>query len=171
MESRSRNALPHVLLLAVTILASGCDDTEPKRREAAAESSRHSAAHSEPWLQPNSQLSPAQWLASRGLKDAKAIDDPDVKRIADVLGRANRLYRESERMIANRTAQLEGMLKDIGVDEKATDILDDLTRVAGEAGQTEGFGAVSQHYFNLRSNKMERLEALAELRSRYGRRQ
>ena len=107
-------------------------------------------------------------MASRTLPEVKPLHDPDVKRIASNLDAANKIYRESERMIANRAVQVEDMLKDIGVNEPAAGVLDDLTRVAGEIGQTEGFGAVSQHYFNLRANRIDRAEALATLTSRFG---
>ena len=84
------------------------------------------------------------------------------------LATAHRLYRESERMIANRAAQLSEMLKASGVEEDADDVLADLAAVAGEIGQTEGFGAVAQMYHNLRSSGVGRAEALAALKTRYG---
>ena len=71
-------------------------------------------------------------------------------------------------MIANRAAQLSEMLKASGVEEDADDVLADLAAVAGEIGQTEGFGAVAQMYHNLRSSGVGRTEALAALKTRYG---
>jgi hypothetical protein len=159
------------LLLAVSVSATGCDEDEPQRGDAPVPGSSSAAEHREAWLQPNSKYTAAQWLASRTSAEAKPLSDPEVKRLAVMLDNANKLYRESERMIANRAVQLEGMLKGIGVSEPASEILDDLTRIAGEVGQTEGFGAVSQHYYNLRSNDIGRGEALAALKSRYGKRQ
>lgn len=98
----------------------------------------------------------------------KPVNHPEVKRIAGQLVTAHGLYRESERMIANRSAQISEMLSAHGIRERPTDILNGLTGVAGEVGQTEGFGAVSQHYFNLRVANMERDAALATLKTRYG---
>ena len=71
-------------------------------------------------------------------------------------------------MIANRAAQLSEMLPSRGIVEGPIAILDDLTSIAGEIGQTEGFGAISQHYFNLRVADVRRGEALAMLKTRYG---
>lgn len=109
-------------------------------------------------------------MASRNEPKVRKESDPEVQRLDRMLTAANALYRESERMIANRAVQLEGMLAGIGIKETAAVILDDLTAVAGEVGQTEGFGAVSQHYYNLRASSNSRGEALAALKSRYGRR-
>lgn len=160
-----------LVLIACGPWLASCEDDAPQAKDkpAAAENSApQSAAHQEKWLQPSSKITPAQWMASRTLPEVKPLHDAEVKRIASNLDAANKIYRESERMIANRAVQLEDMLKDIGVDEQAADVLDGLTRVAGEIGQTEGFGAVSQHYFNLRANRIDRADALATLTSRYG---
>lgn len=171
MKSPLRMVFACIAALALSAVVAGCDEDDPRRDDAKSNANSARGEHREKWLQPNSRLTPAQWLASRNLAEPRSVDDPEVKRIDALLTAANQLYRESERMIANRTVQLEDMLRDIGVAEKASEILDDLMRVAGEVGQTEGFGAVSQHYFNLRSNKASRDEALALLKSRYGRRQ
>ena len=169
MRLRSRHALIHAATLAIAALVSSCDDDDPKHDKHRVTAQNENAS-SEAWLQPGSPLTPAQWLASRNLATPRSIDDPEVKRLAARLDQANKLYRESERMIANRTVQLEAMLHDNGIREPASGILDDLTRIAGEVGQTEGFGAVSQHYFNLRSSNMDRRQALSTLEARYGRR-
>lgn len=71
-------------------------------------------------------------------------------------------------MIANRSVQLSDMLKQIGVTERASQILDDLTSIGAEVGQTEGFGAISQYYFNLRAASATRADALSTLKARYG---
>lgn len=157
-------------MLAVLAFA-GCEEESPRHSAAKDTKSNAEAEHRQAWLAPSSKLTAAQWMASREAAEALNPSDPAVQEIAADLAAANRLYRESERMIANRSVQLEGMLKDIGVSERAEAILDDLTRVAGEAGQTEGFGAVSQHYFNLRSSNVSRGEALATLKARFGMRQ
>jgi hypothetical protein len=165
-----KSAVACLAITAIVLPFAGCGDDEPEKK-ADRSATQATLPHKEKWLPPGSKISGAQWMASRHLEEVKPVNDPDVQRIAATLDNANKLYRESERMIANRSVQLEGMLKDIGVNEPATDILDDLTRVAGEVGQTEGYGAISQHYFNLRSNNIGRGEALAELKSRYGARQ
>lgn len=164
-----RTITKQFIAAGLALLAAACSDDEPANpADKAAEKGAPSAAHREAWLQHNSKITPAQWLASRHEAELRPVNDPAVVQIAQTLDRANRLYRESERMIANRSAQLEDMLRDLKITESAVTILNDLTAVAGEIGQTEGFGAVSQHYFNLRSGNQSRDAALATLRSRYG---
>lgn len=170
MHLRATRRGINAIVLGMALLLFGCGDDDPRPKEPADPPSPAAREHLEKWLQPNSKLTAAQWMTSRSSREPKALGDPDVKRVAATLEQANKLYRESERMIANRAVQLEEMLQSIGVNETAADILDDLTRIAGEEGQTEGFGAISQHYYNLRSNNVARGEALATLKSRYGRR-
>lgn len=161
-----------VTCLCMALVVVGCSDEEQDKSAAKSQPAASASSLSEKrWMDIDSRLTPAQWLVSQGLTEPKPINDPDVRKAAATLAEANRLYRESERMIANRTVQLEQMLREIGVeDEGAILILTDLTHIAGEVGQTEGFGALSQQYFNIRASRIEREPALAELRARYGRR-
>lgn len=145
-----------------------CSDEAGDTGERRAAGSGGNGPHTVQWLEVSSPITPAQWLASRGEARARPANDPEVLRVAGVLKLAHSRYRESERMIANRSAQLSDMLAKIGVRERATDVLDDLTRIGGELGQTEGFGAISQHYFNLRAAATSRTDALAILKTRYG---
>lgn len=131
-------------------------------------SSAEPAAHHVKWLDLGHQISPAQWLVSRHETSLRSSDDTEVRRVARTLDGAHDVYRESERMIANRAMQLSEMLKPLGIDESATSLLDDLTSIANDVGMTEGFGAVTQHYFNLRSSNVSREDALATLKARYG---
>jgi hypothetical protein len=144
----------------------GCgDETTPDPSRA---SDAGSKIYNAKWLDLSSPLTPAQWLVSRNENELKPIGDPEVRRVADSLSSANARYRESERMIANRASQLSDMLAPLGIIESPIAILEDLTSIAGEVGQTEGFGAISQHYFNLRVARVERREALAVLTRHYG---
>lgn len=164
--------LVRLTCLCASLLVANCSDDESDRQKPADQPSAAASTSSDKrWMHVDNKLTPAQWLVSQGLDQPKPVNDPDVRNAAATLQEANRLYRESERMIANRAVQLEHMLREIGVQENATSILTDLTRVAGEVGQTEGFGALSQQYFNIRASRIEREPALAELRARYGRRQ
>jgi hypothetical protein len=160
-------------VLAVAVLAalaaSGCGDDTP--RSAARDTGAPAvdgAPHQARWLELSNPLSPAQWMASRGAPAPKPHHDPEVRRLVELLAAAHARYRESERMIANRAVQLSDMLRPLGIEESPGAILDDLVGVAGEIGQTEGFGAVSQHYFNLRAANLARPDALATLKARYG---
>ena len=162
----------HLALLAVGALVggmlTGCGDDAPTARKSAQPASSTMAPHQVKWLDLGHQISPAQWLVSRHEATLRPADDAEVQRVARQLAIAHKVYRESERMIANRAAQLSDMLVPLGIDESAPAVLDDLIGVANDIGMTEGFGAVVQHYFNLRASKVARDEALATLKSRYG---
>jgi hypothetical protein len=157
-----------VLGCLMCLSLSGCGDEAPQSGERRHASSEATGAHHAEWLDVSSPISPAQWLASRGEAKPRPASDPEVQRVAAQLSEAHRRYRESERMIANRAVQVSEMLRQIGHGEGATDILDDLTSIGAEVGQTEGFGAISQYYFNLRAASVSRAEALATLKARYG---
>lgn len=146
----------------------GCGDEASRQHESGQATPGDAAPHKAKWLELSSPLSPAQWLASRGEAAPKPISDPNVQHVSELLTTAHTRYGESERMIANRSAQLSDMLGPLGIDEGATDILEDLTSIGGAMGRTEGFGAISQYYFNLRAANVARADALATLKARYG---
>ena len=156
------------IALAVLLALSSCGEETPRDASPPPPGAEAVAPHATKWLDLNSPLTPAQWLASRGEARARDASDAKVLAVGANLATAHRLYRESERMIANRAAQLSEMLKASGVEEEADDVLADLAAVSGEIGQTEGFGAVAQMYHNLRSSGVGRAEALATLKARYG---
>ncbi|MCC7252714.1 hypothetical protein [Hyphomicrobium sp.] len=153
---------------ALSIGLAGCGDEAPVSGERHQAQSDEGAPHKVKWLEISSQITPAQWLVSRGEDKPRPVSDPEVQRIAELLTTAHRRYRESERMIANRSVQVEDMLKQIGLAEDAQDVLEGLTRIGGEVGQAEGFGSISQYYFNLRAASVSRADALATLKARYG---
>lgn len=156
------------LVCSVSVALAACGDEVPSQGERARVLSEAAGPHTAKWLELSSPISPAQWLASRGEAKPRPESDAEVQRIAGLLSAAHKRYRESERMVANRSVQVEDMLKQIGISEGAVGILDDLTSIGAEVGQTEGFGAISQYYFNLRAASVSRAEALATLKSRYG---
>lgn len=145
-----------------------CGEETPQSGERRHVSGDGSGAHHAKWLEVSSPISPAQWLASRGETKPRPFSDPEVQRIGGLLAAAHVRYRESERMVANRSVQVSDMLDRIGIRERATDILEDLAMIGGEVGQTEGFGSISQHYFNLRAASTSRADALETLKARYG---
>jgi hypothetical protein len=171
LVTRMKRALAYLTCGFVAVLATACGDDEPLEKPTRrGDVTPPASAQARRWMPVDSRLTPAQWLASRDASEPRPHDDPAVRQLSTDLAAANRLYRESERMIANRAAQLEDMLREIGVAESAANILEDLARLPGETGQTEGFGAISQHYYNLRANHVDRQTALAQLQSRYGKR-
>lgn len=163
--------LPRIAVALVCVLGlglAGCGDPAPPSGERTLSTPGEAGPHTAKWLELSSPISPAQWLVSRGEDRPRLASDPEVQRVAALLETAHKRYRESERMIANRSVQVETMLKQIGLSEGATDILHDLTSIGGEVGQTEGFGAISQYYFNLRAASVSRADALTTLKARYG---
>jgi hypothetical protein len=166
---RILGAFVAMTLGAVSLAAlGGCGDETSPHGEAERRSATDAAAHKTDWLAISSPLSPAQWLVSRGKDAPAALDDPEVQRVTQQLVAAHKRYRESERMIANRSAQVSEMLRNIGVTEGAVQVLDDLTGIGADVGQTEGYGAISQYYFNLRAASASRADAIATLKARYG---
>lgn len=171
-EIRGMRPLRIAVLLAlgcvVSIGLAGCGDDAPVSDDRGQPTSKAAGPHTAKWLELSSPISPAQWLVSRGEAKPRPASDPEVRRVAELLAAANKRYRESERMVANRSAQVEDMLQQIGIIEDASDILNDVTGIGAEVGQTEGFGAISQYYFNLRAASIARADALQTLKARYG---
>lgn len=163
----SKSALFLMIGLTATSTLAGCSDETPQSAERRT-SDGSTNAHKTKWLEVSSQISPAQWLASRGEEAPRPLHDPEVKRVATLLHEAHNRYRESERMIANRSVQVEDMLQKLGHTENAVDILNDLAGITTEISQTEGYGSISQYYFNLRAASATRAEALTTLKTRYG---
>ncbi len=164
MVRRSALSVGCVVVLAMA----GCGDEAPQSGERRAVGGNSGGAHHVKWLEVSSPISPAQWLASRGEVKVRDAADPEVQRVALQLAEAHKRYRESERMIANRSVQTSEMLSQIGLSEGAIRVLDDLTSIGSEVGQTEGFGAISQYYFNLRAANVSRNDAISTLKARYG---
>ena len=76
-------------------------------------------------------------------------------------------FLETDRMLANRTAQLGEMLAADGHAEDFAQLIGSLVEVAATAGQKQTYGELCQHYYNLRHAGVERDAALRMLASRY----
>jgi hypothetical protein len=169
-EAQRLQAIAGRILICLCALMTGCGEEPTTIAEPGPSNSSGLAAHDISWLAVDSDLSPSQWLASRNEPVLRPSSDAEVQRVKQLLDEAHRLYRESQRMIANRTVQLETMLAANGQNDRAIQILQDLSEVPGEVGQTEGYGAIGQHYVNLRSEGLARAEALEKLKLLYGKR-
>jgi len=150
--------------ISLSLVLAGCSD-EPAPQS---KSTVKASPLQRQWLEINSSIRPAHWVLDWKQPGERSATDPDMQRVQGNLTAAHTIYRESERMIANRAVQLEQMLAKLNVEESAANILEDISSIAGEIGQTEGFGAVSQHYYILRSNQYDRTAALELLKRRYG---
>lgn len=156
------------IALGLSLALAACSDEPPIESKSALKGTSATAPPKRQWLEIHSATRPAQWVLDWRAPKDRAPSDKELERVEKSLAAAHAIYRESERMIANRAVQLEQMLAKLGVEESAANILEDIASVAGEIGQTEGFGAVSQHYYILRSSRHDRADALALLKSRYG---
>lgn len=158
-RSFSRVILPAAAALALA----GCfseGESEPRERVAAPASAGTSGKS---WLDPRDSTPPGLWLASRQEGRDVAPSDPAVARWDALLADADSRFDETDRMIANRAVQLEGMLKGVGVDASADAIIRAFLPLA-EPGSQRGFGALCQHYYNLRASGEGAQQALAALR-------
>ncbi len=156
-------------LLVVLMAASGCSDEQPQgeTEEEGAAAAADAPLTEKRWLQVTGTASPELWLASRGARE-QSSNESALADLRESLAAASRRFGESPRMIANRAVQLETMLAKAGAPEAAPSLIAALLSVVGESGQTEGFGAISQHYYNLRAASVDRESALADLKRRYG---
>ncbi len=149
------------LLLLVPLLLNGCDSEPPQAEEPPAKSGDDRLA--EPvtgWLGKRDKLTPEQWIARHQGEGGGARS---VESIRAALQTASRKFGETPRMVANRAVQLEKMLAERGTAESAADLIEELTRRAPERNSTQGFGALCQQYFQLRTAGMTREQALAAL--------
>ncbi|MGJ0395146.1 MAG: hypothetical protein ACR65U_02790 [Methylocystis sp.] len=119
------------------------------------------------WLRATDRTEPALWLARREAGAAVSEGEPAAARIRAALLSARAHFLESDRMLANRTAQLGEMLAADGHAEDFAQLIGSLVDVAAMAGQKQTYGELCQHYYNLRHSGVERVSALQTLASRY----
>lgn len=119
------------------------------------------------WLRASDHVDPAQWMASREAGHEVDMSDDAVGKLRDALIAARPHFLESQRMLANRTAQIGKMLADEGKAEDYASIMSALTNVAKAAVQRQAYGELCHHYFNLRHMNMSREAALGVLGRRY----
>ena len=77
-------------------------------------------------------------------------------------------FRDHPRMIANRAVQLEGMLREKDIPERAPELIAVLSEVPGEARYVESFASLTQQYYNLRMEGLGRAQAVDVLRQQTG---
>lgn len=119
------------------------------------------------WLRATDHTEPALWLARREAGAAVGDAKPAAERIRTALLSARAHFLETDRMLANRTAQLGEMLAADGHAEDFARLIGSLVDVAATAGQKQTYGELCQHYYNLRHSGIERDAALQMLASRY----
>lgn len=156
--------------IMVSVL-SACSDEQPTAARNNTTDEKRAAGepnHADDWLELAEGISPPDWLAARSAAHGKNLKQVDRDALEKALATAAVRLGESPRMIANRSVQLEAMLHDLGHQQDAIDLIEKLTSAIGETGQTEGFGAISQHYYIMRKSGLTAEQALEDLKRRYG---
>ncbi|MEQ1671618.1 MAG: hypothetical protein ABL893_12220 [Hyphomicrobium sp.] len=161
------------LIVAFALLSAaaqtGCGDDAPKPASyVQTKSPSETFKRDVEWLELKQDTAPDAWLIARAQASGEITSLQDSEELRRALEIATRRLGESKRMIANRAAQLERMLEQEGQKDSAIALIIDLTAAIGETGQTEGFGAVTQHYFTMRKSGLSRKLALKEMKLRYG---
>ncbi|NGM37018.1 hypothetical protein G4G93_24365 [Methylobacterium sp. DB0501] len=163
-----RGAAPFVL----GVLAA-CGD-EPAREEAhheapAAIVTRRDDGARTDWLTPDDRTDPARWLAARAAGRTLPPGDAAVANLQavlrEVLARARPHFIEDPRMIANRTAQVAGMMMDAPAPDT---LIAGLTAVAAPTGRRQLYGSLCQQYVTLRAGGADHDAALDRLRGSHG---
>jgi hypothetical protein len=156
-----------VALMGLSVVLAACGE-EPSEN-----ATMHPAAHSQEAPDPVYQAkriemtehtAPEQWLASREAGRNLTMQDPSVERMKQTLAVASRRFREHPRMIANRAVQLEDMLTTQNMGEPASKLIERLSNIPGDERYVESFGALCQHYYNLRMQGRDPEAAMAKLK-------
>lgn len=155
-----------ILLFGSCLLLAGCGEEERRDDPGDAVAPQDNGTTGA-WLRATDRIDPAVWLAGREHGRSLAEADPAVEEMRRALLTARNHFLESERMLANRTAQLGQMLADDGRPEDYVALLGALSKAAAAAGAKQAYGEICQHYFNLRHRGVEREVALGMLSARY----
>lgn len=152
------------LLAAIVSILPGCEEVTSPETTTAQQTTKSPELPRLIWLDAHSKTTPERWLASREAKVDLDENDPAVVALRVKLNEAAQRFGDAVRMIANRAVQLEEMLAEEGISEHAPELIETLSSAATETRQREGFGSLSQHYFNLRKQGVGREVALEQLK-------
>ena len=158
------------ILLAIACLATlmACDDRKRDREIGSSDVVDANIKTPQSWIRRNDDIDPAIWLASKGVGRPLSSDDPTVERVGRAFQTAATRFLESDRMVANRTAQLAEMLAEDGKPEGPAALIEGLASVVDPKRGKETYGELCQFYFTLRHGGADRDAALARLSARYG---
>jgi hypothetical protein len=161
--------MTHCLATAIMVAGVGlaaCSDESPSEPQASAPAptEEETPSFQLEWLRLTDGIAPEQWLASREAGRSLDVADPAVADMRRVLDVAAARFRDHPRMIANRAVQLETMLKEKRIDERAPRIIANLSQIPGQTRYVESFAALTQQYYNLRMEGFGRSEAIDRLR-------
>jgi hypothetical protein len=157
-----------LLMVVVAMGVTACEERKPQPEEPYGDVVSGKTDALQSWIHRNDDIDPALWLASKEAGHRLSPDDAAAARLKMALEDAAPKFLESDRMVANRTAQLAEMLAKDGKPETAVALIDGLSSVVSAAHGKETYGELCQFYFTLRHGGADRAAALAELRRRYG---
>jgi hypothetical protein len=165
-EGALRLATRVTMLALVPVLMPGCEEASAPdvATTAAEQATKGPELPRLKWLDAHNRNTPERWLASREAKVDLDENDPAVLDLRIKLNEAAQRFGDATRMIANRAVQLEEMLAEEGISEHAPELIETLSSTATALRQREGFGSLSQHYFNLRKQGVGREVALQQLK-------
>lgn len=154
----------------VTFAMAACSDEAPPAPPApATEQATKPAIHQMTWLRVTDSVPPEQWLASREAGRDLELHEGAVLDMARILDVAGRRFRDQTRMIANRAVQLEAMLSEKSISERAPRLIVTLSQVPGAQRSIESFAALTQQYYNLRMEGLGQGQAIEALKLRFDR--
>lgn len=156
------------VILLSALVTTGCGDEQPRERAVEHRSGIMKPGAAPNWLGARDEIEPVEWLLAREKLAGINIAEGDEAKLKTALAAASALFRGEPRMIANRAAQLEEMLRPEGGNETAIWLITELTGVVAGPGRVESFGAVGQQYYNMRKAGFTGEKALKELSKRYG---
>ena len=156
-----------LVALACLAMTTACDDRKRDREIRSSDVVDANIKAPESWIRRNDDIDPAIWLASKEARRPLSADDPTAIRIREALHAAATRFLESDRMVANRTAQLAEMLAEDGKPEQPAALIEGLASVVDPKRGKETFGELCQFYFTLRHGGVDRDAALARLSARY----
>ena len=164
MSSRMRVLLAFACLAMMT----ACDDRKRDREIVSSDVVDANIKPPESWIRRNDDIDPVIWLASKEARRPLSADDPTVARIRQAFRAAATRFLESDRMVANRSAQLAEMLAEDGKPEEPAALVEGLASVVDPKRGKETYGELCQFYFTLRHGGADRDAALMRLNARYG---
>ncbi len=156
------------IAIACLAMTTACDDRKQDREIGSSDVVDANVKTPQSWIRRNDDADPAIWLASKGAERPLSSDDLIVERVRRAFQTAATRFLESDRMVANRTAQLAAMLAEDGKPEDPAALIEGFASVVDPTRGKETYGELCQFYFTLRHGGMVRDAALGRLRARYG---
>jgi hypothetical protein len=164
--NRACTAMAAIFMITVTAMLCACGDDAP--REASPHAEQHvekPALHRATWIKNIDGVAPEHWLASREAGRDLDLYDSAVRDMGRIIEVAAKRFRDQPRMIANRAVQLEAMLAEKNIAERAPRLIVTLSQIPGPRRSVESFAAITQQYYNLRVEGLRQGPAIDALKT------